>query len=62
MFAKKDNSDIEFGVEKLKDIYRENIESESLDIVHSIIESVYEFTDYAQINDDIILISIKRTE
>jgi len=62
MSAKKDNSDIEFGVERLKDIYRENIESGSLDIVHSIIESVYEFTDYAQINDDIILISIKRAE
>lgn len=60
--AKKENSEIDFGVERLKNIYRDNIDSGSLEIVHSIIESVYEFTDYCQIKDDIILISVKRTE
>lgn len=60
--AKKENSEIDFGVERLKNAYRDNIASGSLEIVHSIIESVYEFTDYGQIKDDIILISVKRTE
>jgi len=60
--AKKENSEIDFGVERLKNAYRDNIDSGSLEIVHSIIESVYEFTDYGQIKDDIILISVKRTE
>jgi len=58
--AKADNSDNEYGLERLKAEVKENIESESLEIVHSIIESIYEFTDYAQLNEDIILISMKR--
>lgn len=59
--AKKENSETEYGIENLKNAYRENIDSESLDIVHSVIESLYEYTDYAQVKDDIILISVKRT-
>lgn len=58
--AKAENSETEYGLEKLKAKVKENIESESLGIVHSIIESIYEFTDYAQLNEDIILISMKR--
>ena len=60
--AKQENSESEYGIERLKTAYKENIESESLEIVHSIIESVYEFTDYSQIDEDIILISMKRIE
>jgi serine phosphatase RsbU (regulator of sigma subunit) len=60
--AKAENSGTEYGLEKLKAEVKENIESESLAIVHSIIESIYEFTDYAQLNEDIILISMKRNE
>jgi len=60
--AKAENSDIEYGLEKLKAEMKTNIESGSLEIVHSIIESVYEFTDYAQLNEDIILIAMKRNE
>ena len=59
--AKAENSEAEYGLEKLKAEVKENIESESLEIVHSIIESIYEFTDYAQLDEDIILISMKRT-
>jgi serine phosphatase RsbU (regulator of sigma subunit) len=59
--AKAEKSETEFGLEKLKEYMKENIESGSLEIVHSIIESIYEFTDYAQLNEDIILISMKRT-
>jgi serine phosphatase RsbU (regulator of sigma subunit) len=58
--AKAENSETEYGLVKLKAELKENIESESLEIVHSIIESIYEFTDYAQLNEDIILISMKR--
>ena len=58
--AKAENSETEYGLEKLKAEVKDNIESESLEIVHSIIESIYEFTDYAQLNEDIILISMKR--
>jgi len=58
--AKSENSENEYGLERLKAEVKENIESESLEIVHSIIESIYEFTDYAQLNEDIILISMKR--
>lgn len=59
--ARKEGSDSEFGIERLKDAYRENTDSGSLDIVHSIIESVYEFTDYSEMEEDIILVSMKRT-
>ncbi|HNX23272.1 MAG TPA: SpoIIE family protein phosphatase [Spirochaetota bacterium] len=60
--ARPENSDTEYGLNKLKDEMKLNIESGSLEIVHSIIESIYEFTDYAQLNEDIILISMKRND
>lgn len=60
--ARKEHSENEFGIERLKNVYRENTGADSLDIVHSIIESVYEFTDYSQMEEDIILISMKRIE
>jgi len=58
--AKAENSENEFGLEKIKSEMKANIESGSLETVHSIIESIYEFTDYAQLKDDVILISMKR--
>ncbi len=58
--AKAENSESEYGMEKLKAEVKSNIDTGSLETVHSIIESVYEFTDYAQLNEDIILISMKR--
>lgn len=60
--AKAENSDTEYGLEKLKAEMKSNIESGSLEIVHSIIESIYGFTDYAQLDEDIILIAMKRNE
>lgn len=60
--AKAENSDTEYGLDKLKAEMKSNIESGSLEIVHSIIESIYEFTDYAQLDEDIILIAMKRNE
>lgn len=58
--AKAENSETEYGLEKLKDKVKENIESGSLEAVHSVIESIYEFTDYAQLKEDVILIAMKR--
>ena len=60
--AKAENSETEYGLENLKTEMKSNIESGSLEIVHSIIESIYEFTDYAHLNEDIILIAMKRNE
>lgn len=62
VLAREEGSDSEFGIERLKSAYRENTDSGSLDIVHSIIESVYEFTDYSEMEEDIILVSMKRME
>jgi len=58
--ARKDPHEAEYGIERLKNTYKENIEYDSLEIVHSIIESVYDYTDYSEISDDIILISMKK--
>ncbi len=58
--AKAENSETEYGLDNLKNEMKSNIESGSLEIVHSIIESIYQFTDYAQIDEDIILIAIKK--
>lgn len=60
--AKAENSETEYGLEQLMSQLKSSIGSGSLEIVHSIIESIYEFTDYAQIDEDIILISMKKNE
>ena len=60
--AKAENSETEYGLEQLKAGMKDNMEKGSLEIVHSIIESIYEFTDYAQLKEDIILIAMKRNE
>lgn len=58
--SKNENTGTEYGIEKLKNEFKDNIETGSLDAVHSVIESVYEFTEYSQLSDDIILIAIKK--
>ncbi|MBP9044268.1 MAG: SpoIIE family protein phosphatase, partial [Spirochaetes bacterium] len=50
--AKKENTNTEFGLERLKGKFKENANLDSLEIVHSIIESVYDFTDYAELDED----------
>lgn len=49
-----------YSESRLMDIFKKYSGASSLDIVHAITESIYEFSDYAQIRDDIILISIKK--
>jgi len=52
--------DEEYGLSRLKAKIFENAEGESLELVHAITESVYEFTDYNPVREDIILISMKK--
>lgn len=59
--SKNESTGAEYGIEKLKAEFKNGIESGSLEAVHSIVESIYEFTDYGQLSDDIILIAMKKT-
>lgn len=58
--AKKDTDDQAYGLPRLRENTTGNISGESLELVHAITESVYEFTDYNPVKEDIILISIKK--
>ncbi len=49
-----------FGSERLVDIFVENHSATSLDILHSIVGSVYEYINYTSQEDDITMICIKR--
>jgi len=49
-----------YGEEKLMQIFSENINLPANDIIHFIISSVYEFTDYGDQEDDITAICIKK--
>ncbi|MBN1533940.1 MAG: fused response regulator/phosphatase [Spirochaetes bacterium] len=49
-----------FGIERLGDIVAENREYPSRDILHFVISSVYEFSDYQDQKDDITAVCIKR--
>lgn len=57
--AKRDYDEQEYGLARLKETILANISGESLELVHAITESVYEFTDYNPAREDIILISMK---
>lgn len=57
--AKRDFDEQEYGLPRLKENTRANISGESLELVHALTESVYEFTDYNPVREDIILISMK---
>lgn len=56
----RDDSDEEmYGEERLRDSFIEARELPSRDILHAVIGSVYEFTDYGEQKDDITAICIK---
>ncbi len=59
--AKKPDDDAEYGLSNLKACTMESISGETMELVHSITGSVYEYTDYTPITEDIILISMKKT-
>lgn len=58
--ARRDFDEQEYGLARLKENTLVNISGESLELIHGITESVYEFTDYNPVREDIILISMKR--
>lgn len=49
-----------FGEESLYELFSENIEKPSMDIVHTILGTIYEHTGYSSLQDDITMICIKR--
>ncbi len=51
-----------YGEEMLLRNVMEDIHLSSIDVVHSVVGSVFEFTDYASQDDDITIICIKRNE
>jgi len=58
--AKFDDSDSMFGFDRLKDAIVESKDRLSSDIIHSVIGSVFEYTEYADQDDDMTAICIKR--
>ncbi len=55
------NTDLMYGETRLKDNLQENASYASRDIIHSVIGSLYEFTEYSDQDDDITVICIKKT-
>ncbi|MCP4135900.1 MAG: SpoIIE family protein phosphatase [bacterium] len=49
-----------YGESRLIESFVSNIASPSVELIHSLIEALYEFTDYSPVENDIILISIKK--
>ncbi len=55
-----DGGECFFGEEMLEEIFTEHMTSHPKDIIHMMISSVYEFTDYTEQEDDITAICIKK--
>ncbi len=49
-----------FGEKRLYQLFQQNIEKNSIDLVHSILGTLYEYTGYTSMDDDITMICIKR--
>ncbi len=54
------NGDVVYNDLRLSQNFIEAKETTSLEIVHSIISNLYEYTDYAPLNNDIILLCVKK--
>ncbi|MGL4370387.1 MAG: SpoIIE family protein phosphatase, partial [Spirochaetota bacterium] len=51
-----------FGEDRLFACFQDNIERTSIDIVHTVVGTVYEHTGFTSLHDDATVICIKRTE
>jgi serine phosphatase RsbU (regulator of sigma subunit) len=49
-----------FGDSGILQSFKENSETSAMDTVHGMVQSIYEFTNYSKLEDDIILICIKK--
>jgi serine phosphatase RsbU (regulator of sigma subunit)/DNA-binding response OmpR family regulator len=53
------NSPELYGEKRLYEMFQENVKKKSIDIVHAVVGSVYEYTEYEALNDDVTAICIK---
>ena len=51
-----------FGEDRLFSCFRDMIGEPSMDIVHSVVGAVYEYTGFSSLHDDATVICIKRVE
>lgn len=51
---------MEYNMQNMRGVIQSNISSPSIELVHSVIDSIYEYADYTELNNDIILISVKK--
>ena len=51
-----------FGEDRLFECFRDTIENSSMNIVHAVVGSVYEYTGFSSLHDDATVICIKRVE
>jgi serine phosphatase RsbU (regulator of sigma subunit)/DNA-binding NarL/FixJ family response regulator len=58
--AQSEDTPALYGEERLFTLFQEIHERSSIDIVHSVVGSVYEYTGYASLNDDVTAICLKK--
>ncbi|MCP4129439.1 MAG: SpoIIE family protein phosphatase [bacterium] len=58
--ALADDGKTMYDIERLTECFLKNIHKGSMEIIHSIVDSLYEFIDYAMLDDDITLICVKK--
>ena len=51
-----------FGEDRLFSCFQDTIDERSMDIVHSVVGAVYEYTGFSSLHDDATVICIKRVE
>lgn len=58
--AKPEGSPNEYGIERLELNYKQKIEMEPQELVHDLVENIYDYTEYAQIENDIIFLAFRK--
>ncbi len=59
--AMPENSREMYGPERLEENFKKNVDQSSIDLVHSMVGSFYEYTNYSWQEDDLTIICIKKT-
>ncbi len=49
-----------FGESRIHETLLNMKEDKSLDIVHDMVEAIYNFSNYSKLDDDIVLVCVKR--
>ncbi len=58
--ATTEDGSSQYGLGKLAQHYLANIESPSIELAHEIADTIYEFTNYSPLEEDILMVCIKR--